>query len=187
MRLRSRYLERELLSLWETQLKPMTYYLHPINSFGAGFLLKHAAIIVPLSIPPVIIFFTKGDAMLSGDPQALLFLIPAIISLIIPHIFIRNMHQKLKKDIPSIGTMSVSSEEITWKASDKTTKLNRAEISNIDVEEKLLHRFAFGKTGFAFLKINIITKSGKQHRFLVSNEPVDRGKDFIRAMGNVYG
>ena len=162
----------------------MTYYLHPVNSFGAGFLLKHAAIIVPLSIPPVIIFFTKGEAMLNGDPKALLFLLPAIISLIVPHLLIRSMHRKIKKNIPTSGTISVSPEEIRWKASDKTHQINSSDISAVDIEEKLLHRFAFGKTGFAFILINIATKSGKQHRFLVSNEPVDQGEDFLEAVGD---
>ncbi|MCC5918504.1 MAG: hypothetical protein JJU02_14375 [Cryomorphaceae bacterium] len=160
----------------------MVYSLHPNNSFRAGFLVKHLAIIVPLTIPPIIIFSTKGNAMLAGDPMALLFLLPALVSLIVPHIIIRRMHLRILRETPSNGSIIFEDETIKWKAGDKTQNLNRSEIQKIEVVEKLLHRFAFGQTGYAFLRLHILDKNGKSFHFLVANKPLDGGNDLIEEL-----
>lgn len=151
----------------------MVFSLHPLNSFPAGFFWKHLAIVVPFTVPPILIFAKKSDDMLAGDPVSLLWLLPAIFSLIVPHLYIRRRHLSIANDVPSVGSMEFSKDSIRLTINEKTKELSKSEVKSWVIKSSYLHRWIFGERGYTYVEIEMTTNSGEKQRFLLCTISID--------------
>ncbi|TVQ76656.1 MAG: hypothetical protein EA358_08855 [Flavobacteriales bacterium] len=173
----------------------MTYATHPNTSFANGFFWKHLAIVLPFTAPPAIIFGLKGELMLAGDITSILWAIPAIASLIFPHMYIRKEHLSIMKNIVANGSLQISPEGLRWSEGDKRIELDKSNIVRIRIADRYLHRWVIGKSNHAFLRIKITAKErdsqtaeasrNNEYTLLVSNQPLD-GKILLQQAIEVY-